>query len=276
MKASGTIQERALLNAHSLSSVNEPSHLGKSMACNGTGIGRKARVVFIEVAASDVAAVCGSLANEVCQVTTVDDAEQAVLTIAAAVPDLVVYRSEAWRHCGEHAADALTNAAMQRPLLVLLIPTPAPSTPPQKGGLRLASPSSPNPSKHRQVLQSIRSIIALVARSRRSDSREQLVSRGDIALDLITHRGTRGRHPLHLSQTTFHLLRLLMEEPDRVFSREQLLRSLRGDQIHLAIRTIDAHVRRLRKELNVFGGPDVIRTVRGVGYAFSHDKVWTG
>ncbi len=78
---------------------------------------------------------------------------------------------------------------------------------------------------------------------------------------------SRGGKPIHLGPTEFRILRLFMERPDRVFSREQLLDKVWGRDIHVELRTIDVHIRRLRKALGAHGDDDIIRTVRGTGYA---------
>jgi two-component system phosphate regulon response regulator PhoB len=96
---------------------------------------------------------------------------------------------------------------------------------------------------------------------------EEKLSFGDIVMDLSTHRVTRGGKPIHLGPTEFRLLRLLLERPDRVYSREQLLDKVWGRDIHVEVRTVDVHIRRLRKALGEHGDGDVIRTVRGAGYA---------
>ncbi len=107
---------------------------------------------------------------------------------------------------------------------------------------------------------------AVLRRARPALSEERLTS-GDIVMDLSTHRVTRRGKPIHLGPTEFRLLRLFMERPDRVFSREQLLDKVWGRDIHVELRTVDVHIRRLRKALGTHGDDDVIRTVRGTGYA---------
>ncbi|MGD9639070.1 MAG: phosphate regulon transcriptional regulator PhoB [Alphaproteobacteria bacterium] len=95
----------------------------------------------------------------------------------------------------------------------------------------------------------------------------------DIVMDLTTHRVTRGSRYIHLGPTEFRLLQYLMERPGVVFSREELLTYVWGADIHVEIRTVDVHVRRLRKSLNEKGEADVIRTVRATGYSIDHDAV---
>ena len=107
---------------------------------------------------------------------------------------------------------------------------------------------------------------AVLRRARPALSEEEM-SYGDIVMDLAAHRVTRGGRPVRLGPTEFRLLQLFMERPDRVFSREQLLDRAWGRDIHVELRTVDVHIRRLRKALNESGDADVIRTVRGAGYA---------
>jgi two-component system phosphate regulon response regulator PhoB len=107
---------------------------------------------------------------------------------------------------------------------------------------------------------------AVLRRSRPSLSEEELVY-GDITMDLAAHRVTRNGRPIRLGPTEYRLLLLFMERPDRVFTREQLLDNVWGRDIHVELRTVDVHIRRLRKALNESGENDMIRTVRGAGYA---------
>ena len=107
---------------------------------------------------------------------------------------------------------------------------------------------------------------AVLRRTRPSMSAEQL-SFADIEMDLTAHKVTRGGRATHLGPTEFRLLRHFMEHPGRVFSREQLLDSVWGHDVYVEPRTVDVHIRRLRKALDVGRSPDVIRTVRSAGYA---------
>ena len=89
----------------------------------------------------------------------------------------------------------------------------------------------------------------------------------DLEMDLVSHKVNRGGRSVHLGPTEYRLLRVLMENPGRVYSREQLLDKAWGQNIYVEIRTVDVHVRRLRRAINIDGKPDLIRTVRGAGYA---------
>lgn len=88
----------------------------------------------------------------------------------------------------------------------------------------------------------------------------------DIKMDLITKKVFRGENYVHLGPTEFRLLKLFLENPAKVFSREYLLKNVWGNNIYVESRTVDVHIRRLRRALNEYG-PDYIRTVRATGYA---------
>jgi two-component system phosphate regulon response regulator PhoB len=95
----------------------------------------------------------------------------------------------------------------------------------------------------------------------------EALSYGDLEMDVAAHKVRRGGRPVALGPTEFRLLRHFMEHPGRVFSRERLLDSVWSHDSEIDARTVDVHVRRLRKALNEGGGADLIRTVRSAGYA---------
>ncbi|MGE0254840.1 MAG: phosphate regulon transcriptional regulator PhoB [Alphaproteobacteria bacterium] len=107
---------------------------------------------------------------------------------------------------------------------------------------------------------------AVLRRSRPSFGEEAL-RYADIMMDLAAHRVMRGETSIPLGPTEFRLLRFFMEHPGRVFSREQLLDNVWGRDAYIEPRTVDVHIRRLRKAMNVEELPDLIRTVRSAGYA---------
>ena len=95
----------------------------------------------------------------------------------------------------------------------------------------------------------------------------------DITMDLSAHRVQRNSRPIHLGPTEFRLLEFLMQHPRRVFSREELLDAVWGPDIHVEPRTVDVHIRRLRKSINGAGEVDLVRTVRAAGYALDSEGI---
>jgi len=122
----------------------------------------------------------------------------------------------------------------------------------------VAKPFSPTEliSRIRAVLRRIRPALT-----------DHVLTYADLRMDLTAHRVTRAGKGIHLGPTEFRLLRHLMEHPGRVFSREQLLDAVWGKDVYVEARTVDVHIRRLRKALNGDKDLDVIRTVRAAGYA---------
>lgn len=97
---------------------------------------------------------------------------------------------------------------------------------------------------------------------------EKTLQVGDLTMDTSGFRVHRGEREVHLGPTEFRILRLLMQNPGKVFSREQLLNSVWGQDVYVEVRTVDVHIRRLRIALNEGGEElDIIRTVRSAGYA---------
>ena len=89
----------------------------------------------------------------------------------------------------------------------------------------------------------------------------------DMLMDQSAHRVSRNGRAVHLGPTEYRLLEFLMQHPRRVFSRDELLNGVWGPDIHVEPRTVDVHIRRLRKAINGAGELDVVRTVRAAGYA---------
>ena len=104
---------------------------------------------------------------------------------------------------------------------------------------------------------------AVLRRVRPALAGEQLTY-GDIEMDIVSHRVRRGGVPVALGPTEYRLLRHFLENPGRVFSRQQLLETVWPHSEEIELRTVDVHIRRLRIAL---GEPDLVRTVRSAGYA---------
>jgi two-component system, OmpR family, phosphate regulon response regulator PhoB len=94
---------------------------------------------------------------------------------------------------------------------------------------------------------------------------------GDLEMDTVAHKVRRGGDVVPLGPTEFRLLRHLLEHPGWVFSRERLLDSVWGQDSEIELRTVDVHIRRLRKAINAGERPDIIRTVRSAGYSLDAD-----
>jgi two-component system phosphate regulon response regulator PhoB len=117
----------------------------------------------------------------------------------------------------------------------------------------------------------------LVARIRAALRRSRPTSNGeslqfeDLTMDLAAHRVRRRGRDINLGPTEFRLLRYLLEHQGRVFSREQLLDMVWGQDVYVEPRTVDVHIRRLRKAINASDENDLIRTVRSAGYSLDRE-----
>lgn len=122
----------------------------------------------------------------------------------------------------------------------------------------ISKPFSPGEllARMRAVLRRIRPALA-----------DEVLTCGDIVMDIAAHKVMRDGKEVRLGPTEFRLLRHFMEHPGRVLSRDQLLDAVWGRDVYVEQRTVDVHIRRLRKALNVEIESDPIRTVRSAGYS---------
>ena len=118
------------------------------------------------------------------------------------------------------------------------------------------------PFSPRELLARVRAVMR-----RAQPSENDLLIYADIEMDLARHKVQRSGVEVHLGPTEYRLLRHFLESPGRVFSREQLLDAVWGRDVYVEARTVDVHIRRLRKTLNDEGRADLIRTVRSAGYS---------
>lgn len=109
--------------------------------------------------------------------------------------------------------------------------------------------------------------VAAVMRRIRPALAGESIAVGDIVLDPVAHKVTRAGQALQLGPTEYRLLKFFMESPGRVFSRNQLLDGVWGTGSDIELRTVDVHIRRLRKAIEMEGARDPIRTVRSAGYS---------
>jgi two-component system phosphate regulon response regulator PhoB len=114
--------------------------------------------------------------------------------------------------------------------------------------------------------------IKAVLRRTQPDSDEKILETGSLRLEPATHRVSINNNLLELAPMEYQLLLFFMKHPERVYSREQLIDRVWGTSVWVEERTIDVHIRRLRKSLESSGHDRLIQTVRGAGYRFStHD-----
>jgi len=111
--------------------------------------------------------------------------------------------------------------------------------------------------------------IKAVMRRSGTDAAELVSIHQGLQIDLTQHRVSANEQPVSVGPTEFRLLHFFMTHPERVYSRSQLLDQVWGRNVYIEERTVDVHIRRLRKALEPFGFDNLVQTVRGVGYRFS-------
>lgn len=113
--------------------------------------------------------------------------------------------------------------------------------------------------------------VAAVLRRIRPGLAGERLGYADLEMDVAAHKVRRGGKSVPLGPTEFRLLKHFLEHPGRVFSRERLLDAVWSHDSDIELRTVDVHVRRLRRALNEGGKPDLIRTVRSAGYSLDSE-----
>ena len=121
------------------------------------------------------------------------------------------------------------------------------------------------PFSPRELVARVKAVLRRSAGARTDDA----IDAGDLRIETASHRVSAGGSEVHLGPTEYRMLKFLASHPDRVFSRSQLLDRIWGANVYIEERTVDVHVRRLRKSLAASGCDKYIQTVRGAGYRFS-------
>lgn len=111
--------------------------------------------------------------------------------------------------------------------------------------------------------------IHAVLRRSRPEGDEEVIAIDGLTLDVACHRVSAKEETVPLGPTEFRLLRFFMSNPERVYSREQMLDRVWGQNVYVDERTVDVYIRRLRRALAPVGCDWLIQTVRGAGYRFS-------
>jgi two-component system phosphate regulon response regulator PhoB len=193
------------------------------------------------------------------------DAREAEVMIADRIPDLILLD---WMLPGVSGIDLARrlrreDATREVPIIVL---TARGEEEDKVKGLEVgADDYVTKPFSPRELVARIRAVL----RRTSPEGEDERIEAEDLVLDTAGHRVTVRSQEVHLGPTEFRLLRFFMTHPDRVYSRSQLLDRVWGGNVYIEERTVDVHIRRLRKALEPFGYDRLLQTVRGSGYRFS-------
>ena len=202
------------------------------------------------------------------EVATALDGDEALTAIAERRPDLVVLDWMLPSTSGLEVCRQIRRKAETRDVPVIMLTARGEEADRVRG---LDSGADDYVTKPFSPAELVARVRAVLRRARPSTAEEALDYAG-IRMDLAAHRVARNGRAIHLGPTEFRLLRHFLEHPGRVFAREQLLDAVWGHDVYVEPRTVDVHIRRLRKAINAEGEPDVIRTVRSAGYALDVDE----
>lgn len=204
-----------------------------------------------------------NLAAESYRVNLAQDGEEAMMMVSEETPDLIVLDWMMPNLSGIEVCRRLKSLVETRAIPVIMLSARSEEVDRVRGLETGADDYVIKPYSIAELMARIRANLRRV----RPSTVGMVLEFQDIRLDGETHRVTRADQPLQLGPTEFRLLTTFMERPGRVFSREQLLDRVWGRDIYVETRTVDVHIGRLRKALCGQGGDDLLRTVRGAGYA---------
>ena len=197
------------------------------------------------------------------------DGQEAILRIAETQPDLVLLDWMLPVMSGIEVCRQIRRRPETRDLPVIMVTARAEDQDSVRGLNTGADDYITKPFSIEALLARVR---ALLRRSNTVPAKGQLMFH-DVTMDLTSHRVSRNARALHLGPTEYRLLEFFLNHPRRVFTREELLDAVWGKDIHVEPRTVDVHIRRLRKAINGEGELDLVRTVRAAGYALDTEMV---
>ncbi|MBT3306615.1 MAG: phosphate regulon transcriptional regulator PhoB [Alphaproteobacteria bacterium] len=204
-----------------------------------------------------------NLEKEGFRTVVADTGEAAIMRVDVEVPDLVVLDWMLPERSGIDVCREL-RARPETQALPIIMLTARGEEGDQVLGLEAgADDYVVKPYSPREMVARVQALL----RRARAETSGAVNAYAGVVLDRETHKVTRDGAPIDLGPTSFKLLEVLMERPGRVYSRDRLLGRVWGGDVFVEPRTVDVHIRRLRKALNGSGGTDIVRTVRGAGYA---------
>jgi len=193
------------------------------------------------------------------------DAREAQSAIADRVPDLILLDWMLPGTSGLELARRWRKDTLTRDVPIIML-TARGEENDRVGGLEAGVDDYVvKPFSARELLARIRAVM----RRSREDDEDGSVSVGGLRIDGAAHRVFANDQPVSIGPTEYRLLHFFMTHPERVYSRTQLLDHVWGGSVYVEERTVDVHIRRLRKTLEPSGFDGMVQTVRGAGYRFS-------
>ena len=224
----------------------------------------KPHVLIVEDEAALVTLIHYNLERAGFRVSAAADGEEALAALADDRPDLVILDLMLPKLSGFEVCRQMRRRPETQALPIIMLTARGEEQDRVRGLDIGADDYVTKPFSPKELVARVRAVL----RRARPALGDGMLTAGDIAIDLARHRVSRAGRAIHLGPTEFRLLRHLVENQGRVFSREQLLDAAWGRDAYVEPRTVDVHIGRLRRALNRGDEPDPIRTVRAFGYAF--------
>ncbi len=204
-----------------------------------------------------------NLEKEGYDVAVASDGEEGMLQVDERTPDLILLDWMLPKLSGIEVCRRIRGRAETRNLPIIMLTARGEETDRVRGLDTGADDYMTKPFSMTELTARIRAVLRRI----RPGLADDRVNHADIIMDRVAHRVSRAGREVHLGPTEFRLLDHFLKHPGRVFSREQLLDAVWGSDVYVEARTVDVHVGRLRKALNVEGTVNPIRTVRSAGYS---------
>ena len=193
------------------------------------------------------------------------DAREAQARIAERLPDLILLDWMLPGISGIDFARRLKRDELTRDLPVIMLTARAEEEDKVQGLESGSDDYITKPFSPRELVARIRAVM----RRGGPGAEDEILRANSLSLDLASHRVSAGEALLDIGPTEYRLLEFFMSHPERVYSRSQILDRVWGSNVYVEERTVDVHIRRLRKVLEPHGHDALIQTVRGAGYRFS-------
>ncbi|SDD09287.1 phosphate regulon transcriptional regulator PhoB [Aquimonas voraii] len=195
------------------------------------------------------------------------DAREAQAAIVSRIPDLILLDWMLPGMSGVEFARRLRKEGLTREVPIIMLTARGEENDRVSGLEAGVDDYVVKPFSARELLARIKAVM----RRSRGDEEDGSVAVGGLRIDGAAHRVYAGETPIHIGPTEYRLLHFFMTHPERVYSRTQLLDHVWGGNVYVEERTVDVHIRRLRKTLEPHGLDGLVQTVRGAGYRFSTD-----
>ena len=223
------------------------------------------RILIIEDEQPIREMICFALENAGFEIQEAADARQSQVMIAEALPDLILLDWMLPGVSGIDYARRLKKEDLTREIPIIMLTARTEEEDKVQGLESGADDYVTKPFSPRELVARIKAVL----RRGGPPAEDEILKANELSLDTASHRVNIGEDLLEIGPTEYRLLEFFMSHPERVYSRGQLLDRVWGSNVYVEERTVDVHIRRLRKVLEPHGHDALIQTVRGAGYRFS-------